>query len=310
MITIVILAGPRAEVVDALRSCDRLRGVDRVLVVGTENAPPVDVVGCKPLPSVYDLPGGFGELRTRAATLASTDLVLFLDADERLVVHDPDALRDVDGPRTIHNAIGMFLQTKIVRRDAAWVGHVHEFCPSAHDAEPVSSLALEVAEIPKDARAVSRKVARDRTLLQRAIAGGEHLDRWHFYAGETERLAGDHAHAIHHYQRAAERQKPGPWGAECAGWAMFKAARSAHEGGVEDPLPLIVSGLARCPWMVELPWFAAWLALQEGAKDRGEAWARMARALRGTGPRRRGFREDAAHEEGPDEILRALGVAE
>jgi hypothetical protein len=239
--------------------------------------------------------GGFAELRNIGldrAREAGADWALMLDADERLIWDGvaPELDHDVDAYDV--ESVDMYRSPKLISR-GRFVGLVHEYL----DGAPRRALlpGASFAEVPKDVSRIAAKIARDRSLLERQIRLAPESMRWPFYMGETERLAKDWILARHWYHGAAmRRESSSDWHREQAAWSLFKSARCGWDSGKWDPVEDLSLGLVHCPWMLELPWFAAWVRWRQGERQDARAWLRLAFTVRGTGPERRGFREDGA----------------
>jgi len=287
MITAIILHAPNESTADAELSCSGY--VDRIVRVS-------DPLGR----------GGFGELRNRGLGLVSEGWALMLDADERLIVEGerPELDESIDAYDV--DSIDMYRSPRLIRAGsgARYVGLVHEYLEGA----PKRALlpGVRSAEMPKSSARLESKIVRDRGLLSMQIEADPDSMRWRFYLGETERLA-ERWHTARHWYRGAamRRESSSDWHREQAGWALFKGARCGWDSGEWDPVVDLVAGLVHCPWMLELPWFAAWVRWRQGELAEARVWLRMAYAIRGTGPERRGFREDGAHD--LETLERAIG---
>lgn len=287
MITAIILHAPGESAADAELSCSGY--VDRIVRVS-------DPLG----------PGGFAELRNRGLDLVSEGWALMLDADERLIVEGerPELDESIDAYDV--ESIDMYRSPKLIRAgsDARYVGLVHEYLEGA----PRRALlpGVRFAELPKSSARIDSKIARDRELLLRQARIDPHSMRWPFYLGEIERLAGAWNVARAWYRDAAKhRESSSDWHREQAAWSLFKSSRCGWDSGEWDPVVDLAAGLVHAPWMLELPWFAAWVRWRQGELPEARAWLRMAYAIRGTGPERRGFREDGAQD--LETLERAIG---
>ena len=212
----------------------------------------------------------------------------------------------------------------------SWEGETHEWYTG-----PRSEIGLsdryEIVEIPKTPYRMARKLARDLPILQRMCAKDPLNVRHRFYVGETFRglaalarspeaalVLGEDApdakvlaeQAVMYYLSCARlvqtAKSVSDWDREQAGFACYHAAVTAEEAGFPTAAILAADaeGMLACPWMVELPWHAAWTSFQARDHRNAVIWARIAEAVSTLedAPVRRGFVEEIAGGRGPREI--------
>lgn len=283
---------------------------------------------------------GFGEARTKAMAAAKVDCFennptfLMIDCDERWLGGPPiwpcgvhDVVSVICGDRTrLYARMPRLFGAGVV---PSWEGETHEWYTG-----PRSEIGLsdryEIVEIPKTPDRMARKLARDLPLLQRMCAKDPLNVRHRFYVGETfrglaalarspeaARLFGEAPdakvlaeQAVMYYLSCARlvqtAKAASDWDREQAGFACYHAAVTAAEAGFPTAAILAADaeGMLACPWMVELPWHAAWTSFQARDHRNAVIWARIAEAVSALddAPARRGFIEAAAAGRGPKEI--------
>lgn len=213
----------------------------------------------------------------------------------------------------------------------SWEGETHEWYTGPRSEIRLSD-RYEIVEIPKTPDRMARKLARDLPLLQRMCAKDPLNVRHRFYVGETFRglaalarspeaalVLGEDApdakvlaeQAVMYYLSCARlvqtAKSVSDWDREQAGFACYHAAVTAEEAGFPTAAILAADaeGMLACPWMVELPWHAAWTSFQARDHRNAVIWARIAEAvsaLDDDAPARRGFVEEIAGGRGPREI--------
>lgn len=130
--------------------------------------------------------------------------------------------------------------------------------------------------------------------------------RWYHHLGEALLALGRHEEAVAAWQICASL----PGDAEQAAWAMYRAAVAWLALG--DPpraIEACAAGLARHAGLPELPWLAAYAALEEERHEQAVYWAQLAVALGryvglGAEVPRAGTQYPPAHWEGPFDVLR------
>jgi tetratricopeptide (TPR) repeat protein len=208
---------------------------------------------------------------------------VWLDADERLVVPDPDLLREELGaqPHTVSalrawSVDGSYAKERFIRlpRQGEYVGPTHEFYSPAKGTTVGVSLAARFDELPKDpdSEAFKHKLERDKRILYDHLRTHREA-RWLFYLGETESLLGNEAAAIAHWQEAVKTDGHG----EMRAWAAFRAANALIEhGNPKNAKQIAMTGLMVYPHGPELFYAIAKACVAMGQWHDAIQWAQHA----------------------------------
>jgi tetratricopeptide (TPR) repeat protein len=165
-----------------------------------------------------------------------------------------------------------------------FAGRVHEqvLCAGREPARADTGLLADHYGYTAGALAARDKLARNRALLERALAEDE-TDAYLWYQlGRTESLAGRHEPALAAFERALAQSDDGaPYGAhlcECAAYALRALGRSAHAlAWLADIAPRFRERADTC-------FLVALLAMDTGDLDRAEQGFRRCLELAGTIP--------------------------
>jgi tetratricopeptide (TPR) repeat protein len=158
-------------------------------------------------------------------------------------------------------------------------------------------------ELAKTPEHIKARLLRDLEGLGQQILEEPKESRWVYYLGTTYENLHEPQNAIKAYIQCATMSGP----AEERAWACFRAASCWVELGLREyAIQECIKGMAICPGMVELPWFAGVQCLALGRPFDAIYWANMASTL-GYGSlassRRLGFRAPQAWFEGCAEVL-------
>jgi tetratricopeptide (TPR) repeat protein len=174
----------------------------------------------------HDWDGDFSAARNVALDAATSDWLLYLDADEVLVEGDGPRLRELlghtwregffltetnhvgeleDGASVAHNALRLFRN----RPEYRFEGRVHEQfahrLPSLPERVEHTQVRLEHFGYLGAVRDAKEKSRRNLELLERQIAEGVDTPFLHFNLGSERAAAGDVAGSLQHLQRAWDK---------------------------------------------------------------------------------------------------------
>lgn len=325
----VTLAGKGTEdmVADALRSV--IDQVDTCLLIDTgigEAGVAVarEVAGERLRVRTLAWPNDFAAARNAALQFAAesgAQWAITLDTDERLHFGDTNLRRHLSSFEhdvlSVASSSGTYAKPRIFRLPAtgAWVGATHEYFDRRSSTEGTLPGAT-FHEIEKSADRLRAKLTRDVGILI-AMTGREPREaRWWYYLGDTYSNLGDHAQAIAAFDRCASLDG---WHEEAA-WARYREAECWLALGLPArAVERCAAGLARYPGMAELAWLAGFASWTARRYEDAVRWAELAivhgeTGTSGAARRRIGFRNPAALNEGPYDILRfawrELGNAE
>jgi hypothetical protein len=204
----------------------------------------------------------FALMRNRALDAAETtgaNWAVWLDTDERLVVPDPELLREelAAQPHTVSalrawSIDGSYAKERFLRvpRQGEYVGPTHEFWQTNPGTTVGVSLAARFDELPKDQEsdAFKAKLARDKRILNDHLK--QHWEsRWLFYLGETQELLGNELESNRNWEEAVKADGHG----EMRAWAAFRAANQLIEWGEpKEAKQIAMTGLMIYPHGPEL----------------------------------------------------------
>ncbi|MCZ4492135.1 MAG: glycosyltransferase, partial [Conexibacter sp.] len=233
--------------------------VDELIVVDTGSSDrTVEIAesfGARVLHHEWD--GDFAAARNVSLDAATSDWLMYLDADEVLVEGDGPRLRELlgrtwregfwltetnhvgeleDGAAVAHNALRLFRN----RPEYRFEGRVHEQfahrLPSMPERLEPSPVRIDHYGYLGTVRDSKEKSRRNLELLERQIAEGVDTPFLHFNLGSERAAAGDVAGSLHHLQRAwsaleadPERLEYGYFPSLTARWVKALNANRRHD---------------------------------------------------------------------------------
>ncbi|KAF6253721.1 hypothetical protein COO60DRAFT_1703697 [Scenedesmus sp. NREL 46B-D3] len=271
-------------------------------------------------------PGSFAEARNAAldaAAAVGAQWAIMLDTDERIHCSlattgavDDEACSGLlsllanssAAMISMLHASATYHKPRIFRmpRAGSFQGRTHEwFALQPGAMQHTLDGSTVFAELPKDARGVQAKAARDIQLLGQETAAAPQEQRWWYYLGDAYEISGDCNAAVKAWGTCAGISSG--WAEEGA-WCMYRAAAChARSRDWDAALQALARGMTRHPGLPELPWYAGWVCYQAGRYKEATAWSHMSMALgcnEGLCVDRIGFSHPPGKYEGPYDVLK------
>lgn len=268
-----------------------------------------EVCGDKLTVIPYEWTGRFDDARNFCldeAAKTGAEYALIVDADEEIHFKPGYDLKK----HILGSKIEMFLAFRCDRTYSKgrlillpskyrWKGPTHE----GLDGAPESCFLENVCftEHEKTPEQLQAKYSRDLAILEEYVK--DHPEaRWRYFMGSSLHGLGRELEAITQYMECTRRSDQ----PQEAAWAQYCCAQCAMiQKDYQAVIGFVVTGLALCPGMAELPWMASVACLKLNRYQDAIDWANMAIANGGTrrDPRRVWYQELQGLYEGPFQVL-------